>query len=368
MKNAILTTVVLVASLMTLTFSSAIAQKERKEYNTEDPKQYILRNFKTHDVIFLGEPHKVREHLEFLKELLPLLQQNGISILFFEFTAYEDTHLMDSLLNAPSFDRQTGNRLVGSSLWDWNYKEYVDVLEEAWKMNRKTGPEKFRIIGMNNKTFWSNDRNRLWQEKDWSDVIIKEAIAKNKKALVYCGTHHAITQFQQPYTVGGTYQGKASKDRVGHHIYNAIGNKTMTIWLHYIWPDGNYKMRCAPCNGFFDSLYYTASVNKSPFAFDTHKSQLGEISDSLSLYSLGSKSIKLKEIADGYIVLKPIHELSFISPVKDFVDDKNINLVNKQVKHYDGWNPITAEQANDSLMKYYLELKVQFEIRRKGIK
>jgi hypothetical protein len=37
----------------------------------ESPEDYVVRQFTTHDIIFLGEMHGVRQNLEFLQQLLP---------------------------------------------------------------------------------------------------------------------------------------------------------------------------------------------------------------------------------------------------------------------------------------------------------
>ena len=63
------------------------------ESNYEKPNDYVIRKFKDHDVIFIGEYHYIKEQVDFVKNLIPDLYKNGIYNLGTEFIRYSDTEL-----------------------------------------------------------------------------------------------------------------------------------------------------------------------------------------------------------------------------------------------------------------------------------
>jgi hypothetical protein len=330
------------------------------KYQLEIPEKMLIKSFENHDVIFLGEPHHIKQHLNFLINIIPSLYNAGITNLGYEFLPYDKQSEIDDLLNADKFDYFKAKNLVISFYFEWTEKEYVDVLYHAWKLNRtiKTSDKKFRIIGLNNSTYWDKDRNQKWTEKNWADCLIKEVINKNEKALVYCGTHHAITKFQQPFfdSENKTF-GLARKDRLGHYIYAKIGERCMTIWLHYIWPDKNYNLSVIPCNGILDSI---SKAIKKPFAFNTTNSELGRLTDTLSIYSKGYNNFELKQVADAYIVLNSICE-SQRNEYFEAVNNSNIDQVNEQTRYFYNWDVMKPKQINDSLFLFYNDNNDIFE-------
>jgi hypothetical protein len=341
-------------------FSNKTKSSIEDKYNLEDPEKIIIKNFENHDVIFLGEPHHVKQHLNFLMGIIPSLYKAGVTNIGYEFLPYDRQSELDKLLNANKFDYAQAKNLVISVYFEWTEMEYIEVLYHVWKLNKslKSSNKKFRIIGLNNSSYWEKNRQQKWTEKDWANCLVKEVLDKKEKVLVYCGTHHAITKFQQPYydTETNTF-GLARRDRIGHHIYSLIGDRCMTIWLHHLWPDKDYHLTVFPCNGILDSI---SKVVKKSFAFNTSTSELGELSDSLSIYCKGYDNFKLKLVADVYIVLNPICK-SVRNEYFEAVNSSNIDQVNEQTNYFYGWNKMTAKQINDSLRVFYQEGKEIFE-------
>lgn len=329
----------------------------------EGPMALVLRQFDTKDVVFLGEPHKVQEHLRFMTELVPALHARGVNYLFYEFIAQEDNAAIDSLLNAPRFDRRLAGRWLAGPIYDWAFTEYVDVLEAAWLVNRTAPPErKFHVLGINNRTFWGPDRNQRWQERDWAGVILHATDHGMKKALVYCGTHHALYKITLPYFENGMLAGHAIRDRVSHYVVDALGAaRVSTIWLHYLWPDVSFRMRHVPHGGVFDSL---ACALRRPFAFDADRSPWGAHRDTGSVYTAGTAGMALRDLVDGYIVLAPVRELHLCTYIDGFIDERDMLAINAQLRFFDGYTLKSAEQLNDSLDAYYRWLSQQFEERR----
>src|SRR6266853_534365 len=78
----------------------------------ERPEDYIVRQFTTHDIIFLGEMHGVRQNLEFLQQLLPRLYAAGVFNLGYEFSVYKDQPKIDRLLASTTYHPSIANALL----------------------------------------------------------------------------------------------------------------------------------------------------------------------------------------------------------------------------------------------------------------
>jgi len=287
----------------------------RQKYHLEDPFRFVIGQFKTHEVIFLGESHRVKENLLFLQDLMPVLHKNGIHILFYEFANHDDSTRINRLLNAEFYDEALAQDIIRAVYLNWNYKEYTDVFRAAWQINRncRKNEKRFRIIGINSSK-WNTAGKPRWLEENWAECIYHESVSHGEKALVYCGAQHALTKFRMPRAVDGKFAGFTAGYRVGQCLYRRIGDRCMTLWYHQVWPDPFNEYRLSPFRGALDSIISSLPANRQSFAFDTRISPLGELTDTSSLYSLGDHPVQLRQMVDGYIVLKVLGKLTAVSP------------------------------------------------------
>ena len=169
----------------------------------QSPEDYILSKFKDHDMVFLGEYHRIKHDPELVQQLIPLLHRSGVYYLGFEFARRQEQPMIDSLLQAQKYDEQLARYIIFKNMVFWGYKEYVDIFKAAWKLNHSlpVGTRPFRILGLNNSPDWSivktpedGDKyevmSKVWHgetEEDWAKVLIDVVINKREKALVYCG-------------------------------------------------------------------------------------------------------------------------------------------------------------------------------------
>jgi hypothetical protein len=342
-----------------------LSENNWKKYSLEKPDELIINEFKNHDIIFLGETHRKRNDLKFLQSLIPVLHKNGINILFFEFASYEDNLRIDSVLTANKYDEEIVKSIIHDNFWEWPYQEYLDIFKAAWEVNQKSSKKKFKIYGIAN----ANSKPpglamREWTEKDWANLIVNAAIHKNKKALVFCGNNHSITKYVQPFVADGKFKKFNSRERVGQYVYDIVGAKAMTIWIHFPWGNSYYDPSYSPLVRYLDSI---SLLLKKPFAFETRKSELGELVDSVSVYSMGYSKIKLKEIVDAYVVLSPTCKDDFVTFVPHFNTNANIENTNSQISFFYKYKPFTVRQANDTLKKWYIKDSLEFYDFRKKL-
>ncbi len=268
------------------------AQKYIADHH-ESPETFVVRQFATHDIIFLGEMHGVRQNLEFLQRLLPRLYAAGVFNLGYEFSAYKDQPKIDRLLASTSYDAHIANDLLNEIDLTYVTQEYTDVYRAAWDLNRTlpSGSHPFRIVALNidqsgqtSSDAWRGQKLNIHDQTNifWSQVISKEFLGKREKALIYSGSGHAYTRF--------FYQRKQDHSiSAGNLIHNLIRDRTMTILLH---GDGGRKA---------EDGYLFRKQSCGPF-------------------SLG-------DVADGYVWLGHRTDLTGVRFIKGFITPANIATI-----------------------------------------
>ena len=227
----------------------------------------------------------------------------------------------------------------------WGYQEYVDIFKAAWQLNHGLPKDarKFRILGVNCSCDWSvvqkeedfkdpTVMRRVWRgcdEGDWARVILGEVVAKREKALVYSGMHHAFTQYRQPIYNEATRSFVRFGDvRMGNHVYQAIGKRAITICLHGVWfsSEGYDKPMTYAADGYIDAAMDELEPQFRRAGFDTRGTPFGDLPGEKSIYKYGYDEPKfdLGMFCDGYIYQKPLREYEGVTPIKDFVNERNL--------------------------------------------
>jgi hypothetical protein len=182
---------------------------------------------------------------------------------------------------------------------------------------------KFRIIGIN------GSQNQNAREREWAEVIFNEVITKNEKVLVYCGSHHAFTEYLLPiYNINKDTLYRFEDDRVGRYIYSKIGKKTITIFLHSPWQSdgksgGKYVQ---PVNGKIEKILSVIPKEYQRIGFDVKGSPFAELKSTNSFYKYGYPNFRLGDFCDGYIFQKPIKELEGVTVIENFINENNISM------------------------------------------
>jgi hypothetical protein len=287
-----------------------------------------------------------------------------------EFARHEDQPLIDHLLNAPTYDESLARQIIFNQYVFWGYQEYVDIFKAAWELNHglPTGARKFRILGVNCSPDWSVVQNRedlynnpavmrrVWRgcdEGDWARVILGEVVAKREKALVYSGIHHAFTQYRQPIYDEATHSFvRFGIVRMGNYVYQAIGKRAITIYLHGVWVsiEGYDKPMTYAADGYIDATMGELEPQFRRAGFDTRGTPFGDLPGEKSMYKYGydqpklvwgllangiaggfipwwgqyDSKFNLGMFCDGYIYQKPLRQYEGVTPIKDFVNEENL--------------------------------------------
>lgn len=304
---------------------------------SQTPEEYVLSKFRDHDVVFLGEYHRIRHDVRLVRDLVPLLYARGIRTLCTEFARREDQRLINRLITARTYDEELAREVTLRSAPYWGYQEYLDIYRAAWTLNRslRRGLPKFRILALGDSPDWrviktpedmDNDelRKKVWRgggEHVWAQVILEEVVAKGEKALVYCGIHHAFTEFQQPVVIRGKLL-KLEDSRVGNYVHRSIGKRAFTIFLHAPWRgSAGYDTKpIYPVDGVIDAIIAALPADQRRRGFDTRGTPVGALSARDAVYRNGYENFTLATFCDGYIIQKPLSEYEGVTTIPDFLD------------------------------------------------
>jgi tetratricopeptide (TPR) repeat protein len=317
------------------------------ENNYMTPEDYIISKFKQHDVVFIGEMHRIKHDVELISNLIPLLYENGVYYLGTEFARRQDQPLIDSLLEGTSYDQNLAQQITFLQYCEWGFQEYVDIFKSAWQLNHnlpKNVP-KFRILGLNDSPDWSyiktqEDRDnpeimeKVWRgggEHLWARVILDSVIAKGEKIMVYSGIHHAFSEYKQPNYYQGSFIRFEDK-RMGNYVFNEIGKRAITIYLHAPWDnaEGSDKPDVFAADGIIDELMSGMDAKFRRVGFDTKGTPFEKVTGETSIYKHGYANFTLATFCDGYVFQKPLLEYKGVTPIPNFINESNIEYARQQ--------------------------------------
>ena len=335
--------------------------------NYMTPESYVIEKFKDHDAVILGEYHRIKHDPLLVQKLIPLLYENGIYTVAIEFALYEDQPLIDVLVTASEYDEKLAQKInlnAYVSIGLGGYHEYCDIFKAAWKLNASLPPDskKMRILGINDVLDWSlqkteADRNnpeirkkifRNFSEKNWADRVKTEVLDRGEKVLCYCGIHHAFSKYRQP--IADVKTGKFIRFvdlRFGNALYEKIKDKVFTISLHCPWVsvqgyDAPYVL---PVDGVIDYAMALLPKENRHFGVDMASSPFGLLKSQTSYYKYGYEPFMLKNFCDGYICQGPFTEYEGVTPIKDFINEDNIEYAKEHLGY--PFNQHSINQMNE---------------------
>jgi hypothetical protein len=343
MRHVSLLAVILVCAFAAVAQTAKVAsQQELAAYlkaHPQSPEEYVVEKFKTHDIVFLGEYHRIRHDAELVQALIPRLYSAGVHNLGFEFAPFEDQADLDRLLTASGYDEALARKILFHGMPTWGYREYLDIYRAAWQVNHSLPPgaPRFRVVNLMYRPEWSvlqgertpDVMSRVWYKGDpdayMAQVVLREFVAKNEKALVYCGIHHAFTRYHQPlYDFDKGNLDGLNDERMGNLVYEQIGSRAMTVYLHAPWVSskGWDAPEVRPVNGAIDAVM--SDFKDTRIGFDVVGTPFGTLPASDTYYAFGYPSFKLADFADGYIYQKPFRDYQGVTADPQFVTQSNL--------------------------------------------
>lgn len=306
--------------------------------HARSPSDYIVSKFADADVLLLGEDHAIAQNLAFVANLIPALHAAGVHNLVVEFGAEEDQQALDRLLVAPAYDADALRQLMFNYNSAWSWTEYRDLYRAAWRFNRSLpqGQAPFRIVNMSYVYRWQHYgaprspemlRRVFWRgpiDRFRADLIEREVLARDGKALVLTGTPHALTRYAMPRT-DDNGEGFCGYDAnwLGNHLLRRHPGRVTNVLLHrpfHGFPGGPAAY-VQPAQGAVERIL--AALDNPPLGFDLRGSVMGTLPDR-SFYSTCHDDFRLGDLFDGYIFLAPINALQPATVDQGFVDASNL--------------------------------------------
>lgn len=348
--------------------------------NFQSPAELTAGLFDSKDIVFIGEMSLVRQHAELISQIMPVLYDHGINILAMEFALYEDQDLIDEILSGDIYDEESVKEVLFNRLCLWGYEEYAGIFKTAWLINRNrpSGREPMRIIGLNVRSDWElirteedlNDNELMSRvmargipDVHMADVIMKEIVQKDKKALVYTAMSHSFTDYKsKDYEKAAHNRGLADSRRTGNIINDLVPGKSATLLLHAPWKRESAEYGFDyPVRGAFDRLLEKLPEDNQVFAVSTETGIFASLEIANEQFTRGYDDLALSDLCDAYIVPGPISGFVPVNPIPGFINEGNRV---EAIRNFPGPDPgeeLTAEEFNDFIKGTAGGLKMIFE-------
>ncbi len=337
--------------------------------NGKPPIEYVVDKFKQHDVVILGEGHRVRETCEFVSDLIePLYYQAGIRYLAMEFLKYKNTSLANQLVTGETYDEELVLDLFRDYGEIWGYQEYMDILRAVWQVNHTlpSKAEKFIVIGIDSN--WDINVLRtgrsLWKlpgtfyrmakrDKFMAKVLDWKVLKKGQKALVHIGGHHDFTRYRQPIAKNGKLIAEVSP-RFGCILYEKYKDKIFQIMLHRRHSRSDEAKSQPPLIIFLEDVL--AINGNVPVGFDVESTPFAPLRDSKNYLFAYQNYVVFSDIAQGYIFLKPLEKLNLVSWANGFVNKENYEILRDHLQRRGRIKKDqrqTPEELNESMRRWH---------------
>jgi hypothetical protein len=313
------------------------------------PEEYVVSKFKDHDIVFVGEYHRIKHDVQLIQDVIPLLYKAGVRNLGIEFGANEFQKQVDQLISAEDYDDNLVRSIMFEWTYFWGYKEYQDIYRAAWRFNRSLPPgsPKFRVVNLKYKVRFDlqkeeggvHSKQERMTKDDWAKVFCKgdedefmagviqnEFLAKNEKALIYSGMHHAFTRYQQPiYDFQKKKLYKLNANRMGNLVYAKIGDRAFNIFLHSPWgpktAEWTNENADYPVGGVIDR--FMLGFKDTRVGFDVKGTPFGQLRDDGTYYSIAHNDFKLEDFCDGYIYQRHLSDYEGCTVDPKFINEAN---------------------------------------------
>ena len=282
--------------------------------NKKSADVYFIDLFSRYQVVIFGEQHNIKEHKEFIINLIPrLYHEAGVRCIGWEFSRYTDNEELLSLVTAPVFDSDAVLDFARKQFsHDWNSADHWKIIRAIWNLNNslRPGQEKLRLVGLDiNMDFTeffkvtktqpadSPEYKRLYSEVLKRDYMMaehaeKEILSKGIKGLLFVGRCHDFTHYEKigPRTVMGTL------------LYKKYGEKVFQVF--------------PGANNFNCIVKIMSSLNHERIGFDVYNSPFATI---MSPSYIVDASVPFAQLARGYVYLGPREQLHSNDVIKGFV-------------------------------------------------
>lgn len=348
--------------------------------NAQTPEHFAIQIAATHQLTLFGEMHNSIDNLRFFNRIIDsLYYKSGIRCIAMEVIPSCMNDKLQRLVNGNEYNYDLALEIARSQGWKvWGDKEYWDVLETVWKLNKglPEGFKKMRIVGIDTDwegpniamlnigddkkgptPFWEKfrivsvikDIHKLgYREEIMARNVEKEIIEKGEKGVVLIGFAHSMLQYGRPIIKENKII--AINPRFGLLLSQKYKDRIFQIELFLTLGSQNQDTACHnKLDHFIESVM--SKNNFVPAGFSIINSPFEKIRDSCSEYFNTYPSVCYGDIAQGLIFLKPLNEMQNCTWLKGYISNKMFmkykayyELIAKQKFN-------NAEEANNQFAK-----------------
>jgi len=314
-----------------------------------EPIEYAIETAKAHHVVIFGEMHNERQNLDFLNRAIPeLYRRAGVTVIAMETLMARDNNVLEELVSAPSFDRSAVLKLSRADIWGvWGYKEYWDVIETVWKVNRERSPGQpaLRLVGLgipidlptfallgfeqnpgSHAPWWEKLRvlrlpvqlpRALVRDAWLAEQVEQEIIKPGSRGIVWVGAAHSCVHCPR--------QGSGRGDpRMGFMLAHKHGDDVFQVLMHARFlPTSQFhpgfKKSDEGMTSFIERVMN--SRGNKPVGFDVDGSPFATLRDSGAAAFFPNQRLGLADIAAGYIYLVPSADMRPCTWIDGYLTD-----------------------------------------------
>jgi len=345
--------------------SSRVSQKDYPylvqwiDRHAKPAQDYMIQLFDKYQVVILSEEHNVKEHKDFVIDLiLRLYHEAGVRCIGWEFSPFAKNKGLEELINAPNYDEEAVLQFARDCSPDWNSREHWEIIRAVWNLNRslKPGSGKMRLVGLphdydfvremilaktkpiNSPEFRDSPEfkevlaDAMKYDTSMAQQVEKEILQKGHKGLVFVGLGHDWTQYRYPpeaiFGVDNKPMGSLLKEKYGEQVFQvrALCSADPSFM------DQVMKLRIHEWVGF--------NMQASPFA------------NILVPVGKGAPNVPWSRLACGYLYLGPRASFHRNTPIKGFVTE---TMFRKYKQYYEvdyGRSFNSAEEVDEYLQQH----------------
>ncbi len=312
----------------------------------QSPVEYIAGKFDTHDIVVVGEVHQKREYCELISQVIVT---GKINFFASEFIKHSNTEIINQIVSAKEFDRAKAIDILRDYTWPiWGFEEYLNIIHAVWEVNstRENQQDKIKIIALDSE--WSQYDNMCGQKKSEQELFkqnvdreenmvnaVKEQYADGTKILVHIGFAHALYKL---------------KGRFASELYSKYDRKVFTVCLHQQLEGDMSKMTLSK-----DIETVMARNDGISIGFDVAGSPFAKLKDASCYYFRVPQQESLKDIAMGYVFIKPYSQLRTVTWILDFVNESNFEKAKcvAMKMRFLKTEPKTVGECNSAMALYF---------------
>lgn len=282
------------------------------------PQQFLYNQLVQYDIVILGERHESRDNLLFIRDSLErLYSECNLRYFATEFVRSHNYEKINAIVTSDQFKREEVIDIYRDFAWIWGFEEYVDIIEEIWRIN-STISNKYQVIEVIAMDFewkdWfgANVEYDVLERDKYMFNQIKEIYEAGSKMVVHTGFNHSFLDYKQN-----------GFERLGNYLNLEYRSVYQICLHHYFTTVDGMPWGANSVPEYFDYLY---RMNGSvAFGIDIIESPLSDLRDETSIFFVDEPDSTLVDITKGYIIFNTESELTHSRWIKDFIDESNFD-------------------------------------------